>query len=110
TWRDDPEFLEGLLDRYRTMSDELSPENREHDRASERHRAEAELLAGLPRHQRPKARLLLRLARRYIPLREVGKVAFLQTIDVARVAARALGRAHAEDGLLANADDVFYLT
>jgi pyruvate,water dikinase len=53
---------------------------------------------------------VLRLARRQIPLREVGKAAFLQCIDVCRAAARTHGAALVAQGALAEVDDVFYLT
>jgi pyruvate,water dikinase len=40
----------------------------------------------------------------------VGKVAFLQSLDVARAAARRIGVLLAADGTLAEPEDVFYLT
>jgi pyruvate,water dikinase len=43
-------------------------------------------------------------------LREVGKAAFLQTLDVMRAAARAEAIHLAESGFLSSADDVFLLT
>ena len=56
------------------------------------------------------ARVVLKLAGRYLPLRGVGKVAFLQSLDVARAAARHIGTLLAGDGVLAEPEDVFYLT
>jgi len=53
---------------------------------------------------------VLKLAGRYLPLRGVGKVAFLQSLDVARAAARRIGALLAADGVIAEPDDVFYLT
>jgi pyruvate,water dikinase len=53
---------------------------------------------------------VLRLAARYVPLREVGKAAFLQSIDVARAAARRLGDLLVADGTLTDPDDVQLLT
>ena len=45
-----------------------------------------------------------------MPLREVGKAAFLQCIDVGRAASRRLGELLVADGTLADADDVALLT
>jgi pyruvate,water dikinase len=50
------------------------------------------------------------MAKRFVPLREVGKASFLQTIDVARAAARALGTHLVDAGTLAEPEDVFFLT
>jgi pyruvate,water dikinase len=52
----------------------------------------------------------LRLAGRYLPLRGVGKVAFLQGVDVTRMAARRLGALHVAAGRLDTPDDIFFLT
>jgi len=109
-WREDPAPLEALLEGYRAMGDDADPARAEARRGDERHRAEAALLAALPPARRPPAKLVLRLARTYLPLRGVGKVAFLQSLDVARAAARRLGVALAADGRLADPDDVFFLS
>ena len=78
---------------------------------AEREAATAELLAALPaarRARRPSS--CWRAARRYIPLREVGKAAFLQAVDGARAAARVLGEELASEGTIGDPDDVCYLT
>ena len=54
--------------------------------------------------------MLLAAAKRHIPLREVGKAAFLQALDGARAAARVLGEELARDGAIGDPDDVCYLT
>ena len=54
--------------------------------------------------------MLLKIARRYIPLREVGKTAFLQTLDTGRAAARIVGEDLARRGVVGDPEDVFYLT
>jgi pyruvate,water dikinase len=82
----------------------------ETERAVERAAAEAELLDGLGRLGRWKARLVLRLAARHIPLREVGKVPFLQAIDVGRCAARVLGDLLHRSGAIDDPNDVVFLT
>jgi pyruvate,water dikinase len=61
-------------------------------------------------YKRPVARLLLKLARRYVPMRGIGKGAFVQNFDVIRAAARHFGELLVADGVLDNRDDVFMLT
>jgi pyruvate,water dikinase len=53
---------------------------------------------------------VLRLSDRYLPLREVGKAAFLMALDVARFAARRHGAELVAKGVLAEPDDVFAFT
>jgi phosphohistidine swiveling domain-containing protein len=53
---------------------------------------------------------VLAAAKRHIPLREVGKAAFLQALDGARAAARVLGEEFASDGTIGDPDDICYLT
>src|SRR5581483_3580669 len=110
SWREDPTPLVKIVDGYRSMDDSASPAAVEAARAEARREAEARLLAALPRTGQAQARLVLKLAGRYLPLRGVGKVAFLQSLDVARAAARRIGALLAADGVIAEPDDVFYLT
>jgi phosphohistidine swiveling domain-containing protein len=100
SWREDRAPVAQLIETYRSMGERSGPVAVEEARVAERGTATAELLAALPAAKRPAARLLLGAARRYVPLREVGKTAFLQTLDTARAAARVVG----------DPDDVFYLT
>jgi phosphohistidine swiveling domain-containing protein len=110
TWREDPSPLETLLATYRTMDDSAAPKAVETQRVAEREAATAELLAALPAVRRPGAKVLLAAAKRHIPLREVGKAAFLQALDGARAAARVLGEELAADGTVGDPEDVCYLT
>ena len=109
-WREDPEPVRRLVESYRAKPDDAGPTSVERDQIERRHELEQRFLASLPLSQRPLARLALRLAARYIPLRGVGKVAFLQGMDVTRLAARRLGDIKAAAGELADAGDVFFLT
>jgi phosphohistidine swiveling domain-containing protein len=109
-WRLDRRPLERLLVSYRGLGEEQDPRRMEQRRAAEREAAERELVGALPRHQRARARIILSLAACFVPLRGTGKAAFLQCVDVARVAARALGDVHVAAGRLAQAQDVFLLT
>jgi len=83
-WRLNREPLEGLLRSYRELGEDRDPRLVERERAASRERAETELFAALPAHRRAPARLVARLAARFIPLRGTGKAAFLQCVDVAR--------------------------
>ena len=109
SWRQDQSPLLGLLATYQRMPDEDDPAGSAAARSTERERAERELLAGLPRHGRLKARAVLGFARRHVPLREVSKAAFLQAIDVGRANAHAHGQWLAEQGHLDEPADVFFL-
>ncbi|WP_205698866.1 PEP-utilizing enzyme [Conexibacter sp. SYSU D00693] len=110
TWRLRPDPVEALAASYRDLPDEREPRAVEAGRALERRAAEQELLGALAPVRRPPARLVLALAGRLIPLRGVGKATFLQCSDVARTAARALGRELVADGVLDDPEDVFMLT
>ena len=109
-WREDDTALRKLLDGYRSMGDEADPVRTEQAKRVEREQLEARLLASLPAAKRPSARLILRLARSVVPVRGVGKSAFLQSLDMGRAAARRIGRCLVERGALDNAEDAFYLT
>jgi pyruvate,water dikinase len=106
--RRDP--LERLVAHYRSMDDDRDPRRVEAARGDERRRAEAELLAALSPLRRRPAKIVLGLAARLIPLRGVGKAAFLRCSDVARTSARVIGAELAEQGLLDDPEDVFMLT
>ena len=109
-WREDADPLRHLLEGYRTRGDDADPSQGEAARAAERRRTEAELLAALPRARQAQARLVLKLAGQRLPLRGVGKTAYLQALDVMRASARHIGARLAGDGLLDDPDHVFYLT
>jgi pyruvate,water dikinase len=110
SWREDRSPLEALLTTYRSMDDSAAPSSVEALRVAEREAATAELLRRLPATRRPAARILLAAAKRHIPVREVGKAAFLQALDGARAAARVLGEELAASGTIGDPDDVCYLT
>ena len=110
SWREDQAPLLKMLDGYRAMDEGAGPAAVEAGRAADRRKAETQLLESLPRGGRAQARLVLKLAGKYLPLRGVGKVAFLQGLDVARAAARRIGVLLADDGVIAEPEDVFYLT
>ena len=108
-WRENPEPLLRLLNGYRAMPDDTTPVDSGVKRAQERQRAERDLLSRLSGPQRAQVRAVLTLARRSMPYRAVGKVAFLQSLDVARAAAKCLGELLTSAGHLSDPSDVFFL-
>jgi pyruvate,water dikinase len=109
-WREDPADLLRLIDDLRLRPDSESPAARLAARAQSREDAERTLISRVPAHRRPAVKLVLRLARAYLPLREDTKSAFLRVVDVARASARFLGEEAVAAGRTARVDDVFYLT
>lgn len=109
-WREDSSPLQRLVADYQAKPDDADPRSRVAESARRLPGLQRDVCAALPIAQRPAARLLLRLAARQIPLRGVGKRAFLQSIDIARGAARTVGRELAAAGVLVDPEDVFYLT
>jgi pyruvate,water dikinase len=110
TWREDPLPVESLLEHYRAVAEDDSPQAVVRARAGEREQAARDLLRALPARRRPGAQLTLRAASGRIPLRGVGKVAFLQRLDVVRSATRRIGELLAQAGALDRAEDAFFLT
>lgn len=109
-WREDPAPVAALVHQYAAMPDSAGPRAKDAAHRAQREAAEARLLEDLGPAGRARARLVLRLARRFVPLRGVGKVAYLQCLDVLRASARHLGALLVADGRLDQVDDVFSLT
>jgi pyruvate,water dikinase len=109
-WREDDTGLRKLLEIYRSKPDSDDPALGEARKGAERAALEAELLRSLPAARRAGARIVMRLAAGIIPMRGVGKAAFLQSLDMARAAARRVGELLVADGVLDDIEDVFYLT
>ncbi|KRB80559.1 phosphoenolpyruvate-utilizing protein [Nocardioides sp. Root190] len=109
-WREDPEAVRRIVAQYAVKADSEAPDARDAEHLAERQRAEAALMASLGPVGRQKARVVLRLARRFIPLRGVGKVSYLQSLDVLRAASRRIGAELVAIGRIDGADDASYLT
>lgn len=109
-WREDDSPLQSLMARYRNMDESASPLLAGAERMQRREQAEAQLLGRLSPLRRPVARLLLKLARHYVPTREIGRDSFLKGMDVVRHCARVIGADLVCHGLLEHTDDAFYLT
>jgi phosphohistidine swiveling domain-containing protein len=109
-WREDPAPLERMISEYAARDEAQSPVRRERTSRARLPQRQREVLAALPRIRRPGARLLLTLAARILPTRGIGKRSYLQTIDVARGAARRIGQILDAAGRIDDPEDVFYLT
>ena len=109
SWREDRAPLESIVRSYQ-RTEMADPREREKRQTARRRAVEEQVLAGLSAMQRPQARLLMRIAATFIPLREIGKASFLHALDASRCAARTGGRILADDGVLAEPSDVFFLT
>jgi phosphoenolpyruvate synthase/pyruvate phosphate dikinase len=110
SWREDPSPAHARAQMYRAKDEASSPERLERRQRNLRLEAERRVLGALSAPRRPGARLLMKLASRYVPLREKGKANFVQCLDVGRAAARSLGHHLVASGNLADPGDVYFLT
>jgi phosphohistidine swiveling domain-containing protein len=110
SWRERPDLVERLVVKYQAAPVRSDPAEQAATRTRGRQQAERELLSALPRQQRPVARLLLKLAATFIPLREEGKAALARAFDGARAACGVRGRELVTAGVIDDERDVFYLT
>lgn len=109
-WREDPAAVRALVERYRAKPESESPEANTAENRRQRAEAERALLSGRSSSSAIRAKVVLNLARRYIPLRGTGKVSYLQCLDVLRAAARRIGELLVKAGRLDDPDDALYLT
>jgi len=109
-WRENPEPLQRVIETYAQRPESESPTSVVEKRSEQRRLAEQELLGQLSGARRRAARIILKLAADNVPLRGVGKIAYLQVLDVARASARRIGVELAETGILESPDDVAFLT
>lgn len=110
SWREDAREVSALLAAYRALPPSERPELRQQRQIQSRLVMERRLLAALPAWRRPLARAVLTAASRFVPLREIGKTAYIMALDVARLAARVAGAQLAAAGVVDDETDVFYLT
>ena len=110
SWRVDSTPVMRLAKSYAKRPDAESPSIKRMVLRTAREELERALLASLSPGRRLFLKTLLKLARYYMPLAEIGRMIFLQLYDVARAASRVLGEDLARRGYLAEAADVYYLT
>jgi phosphohistidine swiveling domain-containing protein len=109
-WREDPRALRAFVESYRAMGDDRAPLHSAAEVDKRRRIATAELMSALPAMRRPAARIVLSFSDKLWALRETGKATYLHGIDVARAAARIIGRSMAGDGVIETPEDVAFLT
>ncbi|KKC04143.1 PEP-utilizing enzyme [Mycobacterium nebraskense] len=109
-WREDDSALRKLLEGYKRLGDDADPDLAEQVNRVRRRQLESELLTSLPTARRAAARLVIWLAAAIIPVRGIGKSAFLQSLDMGRAAARRIGQCLVEHRQLDDVEDVFFLT
>ncbi len=110
SWREDPRPLERLLQSMTSMREDEAPGLREQERIDVRRTAVDTLLDALSWHQRLPAKLLLDRVSKMARLRNIGKSTIMRCMDAGRAASRRIGIILAERGLLADPDDVYFLT
>jgi phosphohistidine swiveling domain-containing protein len=110
SWREDPTPLTRILEGYRSYGEDESPAARDAAAHANYRQMVDDVVAAVPAWQRPGVRALLTAAGRFIPQRGVPKRGMLQSVDVCRGVARRMGALLAADGVLADPEDVFYLT
>lgn len=108
-WREDPAPVRRLIEQYRSAN-VAHPREKEAAQIARREAAEKDLLAALGRGKQAKAKIILKLGKSLIPMREVGKAGFLHAIDGARCAARVIGDELVERGFIDDREDVFFFT
>lgn len=109
-WREDPTPIRRLAQLYRDQPEDKNPRAIAAQRTREREATEAELLSRLSPLDRVKAKAVIRLVRRHMPLRGIGKASFLRSLDVARASARRIGEILMSQGLIDEVEDVMFLT
>jgi pyruvate,water dikinase len=92
------------------MDEAESPAQRATRAQAERARGIVEMRRAVGRASRVNAETLLRTAIYIVRIRQIGKTAFVLTLDVGRRCARVLGEQLVADGRADDVDDIFYLT
>ena len=108
SWRVDPGPIEDMATGYKSGG--TDPRDRLRRQAEDQAEAEAELLGLLTGRKRRSASIAIRLARKWVPYREVAKAAFLKAIDGARAAAKVLGDDLTRRGVLEDPSHICYFT
>jgi pyruvate,water dikinase len=109
-WREERTPLERLVVGYANRDETESPVERDRRAREQLPLMQREVLAATPKVQRPAAHIVLRMAAANLPLRGVGKRAYLQGRDVTRAAARRAGELLVAGDVLDDPEDTLYLT
>ena len=109
SWRADPRPLRELAAGYAGLPADRSPEALLRERRAARAAAVQELMEALPRARRLLAPATLRLAWRFIPLRELGRSTWVRLVDAGRAGLEVLA-ASGFGGAIEDPTDLHYFT
>jgi len=110
SWRENPDTLAPIIDINCDADEDESPKARLAKRSIVAEQTRHRLFAAASFLQKFELRIGLWLARRILPIREVGKSCMFMAPDVARAAARIIGADLAEKSVIKSGEDVFYLS
>jgi pyruvate,water dikinase len=110
SWRERPELLDAVLAAYAGAPDGQAPDRITERVAAAREARLARLLSAADEERAASLQALVAQATGRMTYRELGKATFLRGLDLVRMGARCGGESLARDGVLASADDVWYLT
>lgn len=108
-WREEPARVRALARSYSGRNSER-PRDREERAKQAGKAAEERLLASTGAARRPIMRWLVARSRNIVRTLQVGKAAYLMTLDGTREGTRAFGAEQVAKGALADRDDAFFLT
>lgn len=110
TWREDPAPILARMADYRAVAADSPRAPRARSAAQTARRAEAlkTLTSEMSVAKRTAVRALVKVAARFLALREQGKAGYLIAFDVARAASRRMGELLCEQGVLDDPEDVFH--
>lgn len=110
SWRENPDLIDNVAKQLGQRPDDERPAVRLHRTRVDAAEAVKELLAHSPRSRRPGIRATVSMTAGVTRRVEIGKSCFLMGIDGIRKAARDLGAALCQEGVLDRTDDPFFLT
>lgn len=110
TWREDPAPILARMADYRAVTADSPRAPRARSAAQTALRAQAldTLVADMPAAKRTAVRVLVKVAARYLALREQGKAGYLIAFDVARAASRRFGHLLAEKSVIDDPEEIFH--
>ncbi len=112
TWREDPSPILARMADYRAIPADSAraPRVRSAAQAARREEALSQLTAGMSTAKRVAVGALVKIATRYLALREQGKAGYLIAFDVARATSRRMGTLLVDRGAIPEPEDVFHLS
>jgi pyruvate,water dikinase len=109
-WEEEPAFALSTIKAYLDAPKQKDPHRLEEQSARAREAIEAQVAPLIPRHLRAEYRELLDGAQKFTRMRESTKANWVRIVRTLRPPLRELGRRFAARGLIAQPDDIFWLT